>query len=333
MLVRNGPPHLKFFALIASKAAELYALVHGDFGIHLNAQVNQKDGDPFWKVQLAFVRARSAERIARKYNQCARLAGYAVNYPFRWALPQALLRIVYALMPFLIRLRNDDWKEAANAYRDRAFQIVKLAAWLAGDAGDEDCLGMAIATASILAEEPTEEIAVWARQALPTIANEKLRADLLNRLNNLGQSRKAPDKEEISFAEEQQIYEQMAASLGIDLSATEDRIAWIVRIGLQDLDPGRVLKNCEHLFVSLGSHGAVGDWMRLPTAGSKLLHCTLHGNSVGGMSLDDVYGLFKQNYCEKCKDCAPHPPEWEYTRTWQLEQNVKHAKFAERGQF
>lgn len=77
-LTRKGPPYLKFFALIAGTAAELYALAESDFGMHLNAQVNQKDGDPFWKAQLSFAQARSAQKIARKYNQCARLVGYSV---------------------------------------------------------------------------------------------------------------------------------------------------------------------------------------------------------------------------------------------------------------
>ena len=333
-LTRKGPPHLKFFALIAWKAAELHALAHADFGMHINAQVNQKDGDSFWKAQLRFAQARSAQRIARKYNQCARLAGYAVNYPFRWALPQALLRIVYALLAFLIRLRTDGWSEAANAYRDRALQIIKLAAWLAADCGDVNTFEMSVATASMLAEEPADEIAIWIRQAVPSITDENMKAEILGRLDGLGSSAEdASENREMSVAEEQQVYEEMAASLGIDLSDPNDKIAWIVRVGIKDLNPGRVLKNCEHLFVSLGSHGAIGDWMKLPTAGSKFLHCTLHGHGIGGLSLDDVYQTFKQQFCDKCGDCAPRPAEWEYSSAWQIVENGKHAKFAERGRF
>jgi hypothetical protein len=114
---------------------------------------------------------------------------------------------------------------------------------------------------------------------------------------------------------------------GSNFLTRHDDISNIVRIGIKDLDPGRVLKNCEHLFVSLGSHGAVGDWMRLPTAGSKFLHCTLHGKSVGGMALDDIYLWFKQDFCDKCTDCAPRPAEWKYSPAWQQDQNIKHAEF------
>lgn len=217
-LTRKGPAHLKFFALIATKAAELYFLTHRDFGLHLNAQANQKDGDPFWKAQLAFSQGSSARQIARKYNQCARLAAYAVNYPFRWALPQALLRIIYALIPFLMRLRNDGWKDVEKAYRDRAFQIVKLATWLAADAADENSISMALATASLLSERPDDEVMAWVQQVIPTISDDERRMGLIDLLQEMRQRHdRAPDAEDV-VEEERQIYEHMAASLGIELS-------------------------------------------------------------------------------------------------------------------
>ena len=258
---------------------------------------------------------------------------YAINYPFRWALPQALLRIIYALVPFLIRLRTDGWSEASDAYGARALQIIKLAAWLAVDSGDQRNLEMAIATAAMIAEKPEDEIATWARRALTMITDEEVKKDIRERLDSLGSVQEASETREMSVAEEQQVYEQMAASLGIDLSRPDDKIAWIVRVGIKDLDPGRVLKDCERLFVSLGSHGMIGEWMKLPTAGTKFVHCTLHGHGVGGLSLDDVYETFKDQFCNKCGDCTPRPPEWAYSSDWQRNENTKHAKFTERGQF
>ena len=136
---------------------------------------------------------------------------------------------------------------------------------------------------------------------------------------------------EIDIGEEQRIYTSMATALGIDLSATDDRIATAVRIGIADWDPTRILRNCQHLFVSLGSHGMVGEWLRLPTIRMKLLHCTLHGHTIGGVSLDNVYAGFRESYCVSCTDCRPHGPDWHYSHEWQRAQNEIHQKFVDRG--
>jgi len=41
---------------------------------------------------------------------------------------------------------------------------------------------------------------------------------------------------------EQQVYQNMASALGIDLSETEDIISQMVKLGIDDLDPTRVLR-------------------------------------------------------------------------------------------
>jgi len=88
-----------------------------------------------------------------------------------------------------------------------------------------------------------------------------------------------------------------------------------------------VVKNCQHFFVTIGSTGLPGEWLGLPTAGSKLLHCTLKGKSIGGISLDTVYAAFKSEYCNGCKECVPHPPDWRYSHKWQGRQNELHKDF------
>jgi hypothetical protein len=46
---------------------------------------------------------------------------------------------------------------------------------------------------------------------------------------------------------------------------------------------------CQHLFVSLGSHGLVGEWLQLPTVGTKFLHCTLLNYTIAFVP-DDIVG-------------------------------------------
>jgi hypothetical protein len=126
--------------------------------------------------------------------------------------------------------------------------------------------------------------------------------ELIARLESFGHQLDTSASEyQISIEEEQRTYASMAtAALGIDLSATDDLIADAVRIGIADFDPTRILRNCQQLFVSLGSHGMLGEWLRLPTIGTKFLHCTLHGHMVGGVSLDSVYTDFRHDFCDSC---------------------------------
>lgn len=93
-LTKDGPPALKFYALIARKAAQLDELARRDFGLYMNWASHVHEGDPAIAVQLSVARLQSTHLLVRKYNQCIRLARLASNSPHRWAVPLALLRVV-----------------------------------------------------------------------------------------------------------------------------------------------------------------------------------------------------------------------------------------------
>jgi Domain of unknown function (DUF4062) len=126
-------------------------------------------------------------------------------------------------------------------------------------------------------------------------------------------------------------YEQQAAALGIDLSNPNDRIAEIVRIGLEDLDPTRVARHCRHIHLRHGPVGVPAEMLGLPTAGSKSIMCLKHGHSIQGLKLDDIYAMFArampwspdQMSCDKCPDISPHPEGWEWSDEWAAEQAAR----------
>jgi hypothetical protein len=78
-LTDSGPRHLKFYAVLQKKASELLLLTSRDWAQQINWKLYETEGDAFWPTQLAFARARLTRRVARKYNQCARLAAYAAR--------------------------------------------------------------------------------------------------------------------------------------------------------------------------------------------------------------------------------------------------------------
>ena len=62
-----------------------------------------------------------------------------------------------------------------------------------------------------------------------------------------------------------QIYENMATALGVNLLDLDDPSSRLFQIGVTDLDPTRVLLNCEHLFIAFGAHGLFSELLDMPT--------------------------------------------------------------------
>jgi hypothetical protein len=125
--------------------------------------------------------------------------------------------------------------------------------------------------------------------------------------------------QEITEEQELAIIQKLAEAAGIDLEDGSGEISQIVRIGIRDKNPERVLKFCQHLHVALGAHGLPAEMLGLPTAGSKFLYCELAENGVCGLQLDDLFSYVKETCCEHCKNSNPQPDDWKWTRQWQQE--------------
>src|SRR5262245_51201117 len=79
----------------------------------------------------------------------------------------------------------------------------------------------------------------------------------------------------------------------LTLKDATDPTAASIRIGLMDLDPSRVLRQCEHIFLKVGPAGLVSQWLKMPTAGTKIIHCTKHGYALAAADLDEGYAALR----------------------------------------
>lgn len=330
-LTRKGPPHLKFYALLARSAAEFYDLAQQDCGLYLNWKAHEREGDLWWRTGLIFERAALARRLERKYNQFVRLARYVAASPHRSALPLALLLIIEGVSILIARLESEGLIEAATSYRASTLQFCKFAAYLATESDDDDALVRSALAATSLTRDHRGECFQWALAALDKIRDQETRRWGRETIERLVQRLQGVDHPDDAYqsATDEQIYHYMAAAFGIDLADPNDEAAQMVRIGIADLDPSRVLRDCEHLFVTLGVRGLIADWLRLPTMGQKVIHCTLHRYSVAGWTLDGAYRSFKGSYCENCADRLPRPSDWQYSPEWQEAENERHKEYME----
>lgn len=334
-LAKRGSPYLKFHALIARKAAELDCLVSGDWGLFLNWKVHEKGGDPIWGAALSFHRGALIRRIAPKFNQCIRLAQYAAKSKHHWALPEALLRIPMAVGVLSVRLRLEGLTEAADHYSRSGLQICKLAAWICDENNDESELTGVVTAAVLLSWDTPGDGISWAQQVIAGIKDHGIKQTAQFLFDRAIRRRTGEKFEDDIEATPRQIVENMAMSLGINISDPNDPAASLVEIGIKDADPGRVLRNCEHIFVSLGLNppfsfrGILAHTLGLPSIGSKILHCDLHNYYRVGAALDLAYASFKEAFCDKCPDWAPRAPDWRYSDEWQDQENLRHVQFME----
>jgi hypothetical protein len=129
-----------------------------------------------------------------------------------------------------------------------------------------------------------------------------------------------------------QIIQNRATALGIDLLEDASPATRLVRLGIKDAVPSRVLAHCGRTFVSIAQPrdnltATLSILLQLPSVGWKVLHCDLNGYSVEGPSLDSVCESFKSKYCDTCPDRSPRPSDWRYSDEWQRDENQRHSDF------
>ena len=332
-LTQSGPPHLKFFAVIAKKAAELEVLARDNWGLTiLLLQHSRNAVNPFMALNVYAAHAHSTKRMVAKYNQCLRLASYAANFRGRWALPRALLRIVQSSAFFIARVESKALGETGNQFSSSALQICKLMAWIAEESGDEEAIALAISAAMMTVKSPQTEAFKWGSMQLDRMTDPDAKREAIRLIErHLMRWRGEQPEGDYNPDPMQQIVENAAASLGIDPTDGSNPIMQGLRIAARDNTPARVLQTCEHIVATRGATGPVARRIQIlfgiETASSKVVHCTLHNYHHEGRDLDSAFAQFRSDHCDSCPDRSPRPSDWEYSEQFREEFEAKHLDF------
>jgi len=166
-----------------------------------------------------------------------------------------------------------------------------------------------------------------------TELKKRAQTDLDEVVSELSQE---PTADEINWKDMEKHYERQAEALGIDLRLADLNIddpndsryaaafaARIVSLGIRDLNPTRILRNCERLAYEFdNSAGIPARMLHRPSARMKILGCLLHleHGTIGGYSLDEIYSDFRERYCKVCADVKPRSSDWTFTFEWHREQ-------------
>ena len=332
-LTASGPKYLKFYSLVARHAAELDILVHENSSLFMALHQHlEQYGNPMMALGLYARRSALTRRIVSKYNQCLRLARYATNYPDRWMLGRALTKIVNGIGQYLITLHSERNLEAEKAFAESALQICKVGAQISQETGDGRGVALAILSALMTTHSEDSDAYRWAMQIAQNLADPQIRAEALAMIDRATKRWKGEAVEgDYRGDTVWQIFQNMASALGIDLSHESDPLVRGLRIAAKDNSPERILRTCEHILVSLGAIGPTA-WQiwrlfNISTAGSKVVHCTLHNFHIEGKDQDAAYAEFKRIHCDSCPDRKPRPDGWRYTDEERQRIQARHHEF------
>jgi Domain of unknown function (DUF4365) len=319
-LARGGPPAIKFFALICRRAAELDLLAEKAVGLTMNYDNLVAHRSGYWALHAYMERLVLDRRVLKKFNQCLRLARYAANSPHRYALPYGLCRIPQAASMYLLRLDNDR-ADLAKKFAESAFQVCQLASWIAERSEDGESMALAASGAVGLSRTGRDRYINWAKATVEKIKKPSSRGEgaaLIERQIRRVKGERLPG-DLWGKATHEQIYTNMAIGIGIKMSDPNDPQAKLVRIGIADADPTRVLTTCRSIFVSPGPTTATERYLveRLGlVTGPKVIHCEKHRYGLMGKNLDEAYAAFQSKHCSTCPNREARPSDWKYSHQW-----------------
>lgn len=335
-LARSGPNYLKFHALIARHAAELEIMAHESFSLFMALRQHLEAGsNPMMILGLYARRSALRKQIITKYNRCVRLARYAASYRDRWALGRALTNVVKALSAFMVVLRAEGLREYDTAFANSALQICKLAAWISSETGDTEGIVLAIIGALLTVHCEDSDAYRWAKETAQSIVDKAARSDALQVIERAAKRWKG-EKLPGDYHGDTiwQIAQNIATGMGFDLTDEKSPLVRELRIAARDNSPERVLVHCEHLLAAQGAIGPTARKIRrlfaIDTAGSKVIHCTLHDYHVEDKDLDTAYGELRRLHCDSCPDAKPRSSDWHYDENARQLERAKYAEFVAR---
>ena len=142
----------------------------------------------------------------------------------------------------------------------------------------------------------------------------------------------------VSIEQQKEYYISIAKSLHMDPYDPECTLGRVVQMAMENYDPTKIVKNCEHLYVDYRPGGVVAEMLKLHSAGGMhLIYCNKHkyisgtGNVLYNRydcdSEHDFMRGFKQHHCDQCIDKQPRNEYWTWSLDWQLKVSNLHKDF------
>lgn len=331
----KGDKQLRMYSIFLLRSFILKDLIDLDY--HSQLTKIQIAEDPLTSLifssennKLVIKTATSVQKIIVCLNRLLSLGNYNI-------FVTGILRSCVMLSVYAHRLNLDDKKTQSDSLYNWLGFCLDIAMGVSKDESDQTSFANLIIlyARSRINCADFELYIERARVLTVEIKDIDLRSEITALLDKMLESKKKHESKISEPEEELKFFTERAIHMGFKIDDQNDRIGQIIRQGLDDYNPERVIKNCESmLMMPSRSLGIPAQMLGLYSAAMKYLVCTKKNFIMGGWRLDEIYinqvSGFKREFCDKCNECKPRPTEWHWTMAWQESELLKHKSLLDR---
>lgn len=298
---------------------------------HHFMSVKMIGNDPYVGMIAQAIQRQTSLRVSINLLKTVRLVNYSIDQKDPNIFLDIFPKLATSIILLVHKLRDENQKEAVEILEDWLSYCTDLGLKLTSDSGQEELLVLFLnifVSLKVHSRDQIHYIAI-ARKRLEVVQRKDLKSFFSEYLYKLEETYVADNQEyNLSPDEELDFYKKHAKKLGFDFDDPENEFGQIIKQGLEDYNPERILKECESLLVFNSSAlGLPAKMVGLPSATMKIIHCLEYRHTGGGWGLDIAYwgtsGIpntgFKNRHCMNCEKCKPRADDWTWNSKWQAE--------------
>ncbi|MCJ8162087.1 DUF4365 domain-containing protein [Acinetobacter zhairhuonensis] len=298
---------------------------------HHFMSVKMVGNDPLMGLIAQSVQRQSSLNVSINLLKTIRLVNHSIDQKDPNIFLDTFPKLATSIILLVHKLRDEGQKEALEALDEWLSYCTDLGLKLALNSEQEELFILFLnvsVSLKVHSKDQVNYIAV-ARQMIEWFQKKDLQEFFLDYLDKL-EEKYINDNQEYNLSpdEELDFYKKHAKKLGFDFDDPNDEFGRIIKQGLDDYNPERVLKDCENLLVFNSSAlGVPAKMVGLPSATMKIIHCLEYKYTGGGWGLDIAYqgfgdipdSGFKNRHCLDCEKCKPRKDDWKWNSRWQAE--------------
>lgn len=333
MMVRKSkaPDHLRLFSILLMRTYRLKMAIESDFHHFLTTSMNI-GGDLEWMIN--HIKAQTIIGATQEVNKTIHLVNRIIHCKTNSIMfIETLPRVIPFISTFAYRLDEDGYTQGSSYLYNWMSYIINLALQLSKQLSNDISIGTILMIKASYALKSTDAQAQIDESLLEAqeIQDESERNEIIFRIKEFEETLEH-EENDVTPKDEIEFFRKRAIAMGMNVDDPEDEFGRIIKQGLIDYNPERVLRNCKYLFVIPSSAlGIPARMVGLHTAAMKKITCLKKqlGARVG-WSLDSVYSWFKDDNCKDCEFLEPRDKGWHWNSKWQQEEDTRNLKVIER---
>ena len=279
-LVRHNKfnKYFQLYAVLLFRSWLLRKQIQIDYHQFMSSKLTKNDPLVSWIVES--VRAKSSLQLTLNLVKTIRLVNNSINQINPDIFLNIFPKLGTSISMLIYKLRDEKQSEAVKVLEHWINYCVDLGLKIAFNSEQEEIYVQFIrlfVQVRVNSENSVKYIDK-AMEMLNSITKKELKNWMIQHLEEIRERYTSPNTEyNLTPEEELQIYRSLAKNLGFDFDDYNNKFGQIIKQGLEDYNPERVLKNCENLLVFNSSAlGMPAKMVGLPSATMKIIHCVVY---------------------------------------------------------